>query len=329
MILEANNERMDTYGMDYWRALDVRIASEFLKTEINKDPDLKAGTLSLLECIQRYEKLRSENEDNVPQPLHIFVDATGAEERWSNVNVKGWNQVPTAESVRREFYDGIRRINEYGMFKLHLIITVDDDDASSIALPDICYELGINPEQVIISHRDAAQKKTEGAANMPPDKGESEFKRTVTVGHSSRITKIVEDVAREEGIPESYICCIDNYEEGLRRHSGELIISRDLFHFDYGADDIGITMLSMCIDENKTACLAELVARYATARSMPFSAVAREIANHNNRFGLNQHVWSTTDSGGKCVDLVPWYPTKLEVVVPPRKKKKKAIAEAS
>lgn len=43
---------------------------------------------------------------------------------------------------------------------------------------------------------------------------------------------------------------------------------------DANKDDIGVTLLSICINENLSQSMAELVARYATARKLPFTETA-------------------------------------------------------
>lgn len=51
-------------------------------------------------------------------------------------------------------------------------------------------------------------------------------------------------------------------------------------------DDVGLALLSMCINENPKASMAELVARYAATRNIRFTDAAVALLNLKKENGL-------------------------------------------
>lgn len=85
--------------------------------------------------------------------------------------------------------------------------------------------------------------------------------------------------------------------------------------FSFGeeqADDIGITTLSSCINDNPKATLAEVVGRYAEVRNTTFVETAIAIKELAASKGLKRYIHPE----GRPV-LVDWHPTYVAVFVAP------------
>lgn len=102
--------------------------------------------------------------------------------------------------------------------------------------------------------------------------------------------------------------------------------SPDRFGVYYFSDqsnmcDIGLATLSMCIKENPSATMAELVARYADLRNIPYAHVAVVLSEMRNGPGFLRYIRGS-DSTYRAV---PWAPTEVprtSSMLPPPKKHK-------
>lgn len=85
--------------------------------------------------------------------------------------------------------------------------------------------------------------------------------------------------------------------------------------------DIGLTSISMCINENVDSSMAELVARYAEMRTCPFTNTAIAVLDLYRRRGLYRFV-----PDNNMYNPVEWHPKSQMFVKPPSKKKPAVIA---
>lgn len=80
--------------------------------------------------------------------------------------------------------------------------------------------------------------------------------------------------------------------------------------------DVGATGLAMCIADNPLANMAELVARYAVMRKIPFTDTALAVLEQYHTYGLFYYV-------RKNFRNYPvkrkWFPNEAAIVLPPRK----------
>ena len=88
------------------------------------------------------------------------------------------------------------------------------------------------------------------------------------------------------------------------------------------ACDIGLATLSMCIRENTSATMAELVARYADLRNIPYAHVATILSAMRYSTGFIRYVRNRSDSTYRAI---PWSPAevpKTASMLPPPKKRR-------
>lgn len=88
------------------------------------------------------------------------------------------------------------------------------------------------------------------------------------------------------------------------------------------SSDIGMATLSMCIQENQYATMAELVARYADLRNVPYAHVAIYLSEVRKKTGFIMFVRKRTDN---TFQAVPWSPTVIPSfasMLPPPKRSK-------
>lgn len=94
------------------------------------------------------------------------------------------------------------------------------------------------------------------------------------------------------------------------------------FYFGHDSEtDVGIALLSICINENLSQSMAELIARYATARNIPFTEAATGVLrlyySHKKQF-----IRYVNEGGGYASKI--WSPKEVSIaVMPPSKKRAK------
>lgn len=87
------------------------------------------------------------------------------------------------------------------------------------------------------------------------------------------------------------------------------------------SSDIGMATLSMCIRENLHATMAEIVARYADLRRIPYAHVATVLTEMRRTTGFTMFVRNRTDN---TFQAVPWSPEVIPAdmsMLPPKKRK--------
>ena len=94
------------------------------------------------------------------------------------------------------------------------------------------------------------------------------------------------------------------------------------FSEEGNTSDIGLATLSMCIRDNPSATMAELVARYADLRNIPFAHVATVLSHVRYSTGFVRYVHDRIDGTHR---QIPWAPAEIPKTVtllPPPKKRK-------
>ena len=90
--------------------------------------------------------------------------------------------------------------------------------------------------------------------------------------------------------------------------------------------DVGVTALALCIDDNPLANMAELVARYAAMRKIPFTDTALAVLKQYHTYGLFYYV-------RKNFRHYPikrrWFPNEAAIVLPPRKRGSQSLNDNS
>jgi len=90
-------------------------------------------------------------------------------------------------------------------------------------------------------------------------------------------------------------------------------------HFYFGEEknsDIGIAALSMCIRDNPSSTMAELIARYADLRGTPFLETALAVLRYKEEHGLSYY-----ENRSRAIVSVSWVPeSSISYIKPPRKK---------
>lgn len=95
------------------------------------------------------------------------------------------------------------------------------------------------------------------------------------------------------------------------------------FSLNEDGSDTSAALLASCINDNPLACMAELVARYASLRNMPFYTVAAKLCQLRDNgclYRLNDRPPYT---------YIPWFPTPTIPVIKKTKRRANAHSNAN
>lgn len=111
--------------------------------------------------------------------------------------------------------------------------------------------------------------------------------------------------------------CFETMKKLLEAHPPE---GDHPFYFvdDNGGPGIGITSISTCIDDNPTQSMAELIARYADLRHVPFTDTALACLS---LYKKNGSVFTHYTCVNGIYRSESWSPTPIAFMKPPKKKR--------
>lgn len=93
------------------------------------------------------------------------------------------------------------------------------------------------------------------------------------------------------------------------------------FSSDEKSSDIGMATLSMCIRENTFATMAEVVARYADMRNIPYAHAAFVLNAIRRRYGFTVYLRNRTDNTYRAMRWEPAeLPERVSVLPPPKRR---------